>query len=493
MKQTGILHFANGRAFIGVPDEKQAESFKKQIGEGNYSWANRDYRQKQVNSNIEDAIPKPEDFLPFNFRHISATIVGGGTWKATDFSNEKVLKKVAGLLSNKPVMVNHEFETDNIVGANGDLKFVPSRTDDSGQFIPAGIEGPIWIDGKLHADICRKLAAFPVPHIQSVSITVVFEWEPSHDFKQNGEYDWYEFRDNLGQMVDGKMVCRVVTNVIECHETSLVWLGADPFAKILDSEGNPLNIEKSNVVSMSKATEDPLFSIYEKEGRLFVFDSEQSVKQVSFNKQNFSKTGDNGKNKEMNLIKLLTEKFGKTETELTADFIANLQVVAPTQKVVEATAYAKLETDLSEANTNLSTASKSLDVANTQLADYAKICKHEDVATLETEVGLENIIPFAKEQNQTLSAARVEAERLYKLSAGDKISNAMLSSIKTANLELANSYINQFGGKSLEVFGATCQKCGSKNISMRKSEPEGNSGATEQVIPSMAQYLHENK
>lgn len=486
MKKTGILHLANGRAYIGVPGESEVKELKKCFENGSFSWAQTDYRQTQVNPNIEDAIPKPEDFLPFNFRHISATIVGANSWKATDFSNEVVLKKAAKLLSNKPVMVNHSFEVSNIVGANGDLKFVARRTDENGNVIPAGIEGPVWIDGKLHADICRKLAAYPVPHIQSVSITVVFEWEPSHDFRENGEYDWWKFRENLGEMVDGRMVCRVVTDIFECHETSLVWLGADPFAKIIDSEGNLLNIEKSAVVSMSKPDNDPLFDLYEKEGRMFVWEDETTGKTVSYNKESYSKTSNNGKNNEMDLIKLLTEKFGKTKEEITADFIGGLQVIESNQKVVEATAYSKMESDLSEATTNLSN-------AQAQLADFSKICKHEEIESLETEIGLENIVTLAKDSAQTLSDARIEAERLYKLSAGENINEALLKSIQSANRELANSYIQQFGGKSLEVFGATCQKCGSTKITMRKSEPEGgNGGKTEQTIPSMAQMLHEN-
>lgn len=500
MKQTGILHLSNGRAFIGIPDEQQSISLKKSITNGSFSYAGEDYRQATINKDIADAIPKPEDFLPFNFRHLSATIVGAGSWKATDFTDEKVLKKAAKLLSFKPVMVNHQFETSNIIGANGELKFVKSRIQSDGTEIPGGIEGPIWIDGKLHADVCRKLAAFPVPHIQSVSVTIVFEWEPSHDFQRDGEYDWYGFRENLGTAVNGKMVCRKVTDVIEAYETSLVWLGADPFAKIMDSEGNLLNIEQSSVVSMSKPDSDPLFSIYESEGRMFIHEGESYSKKLSYSSDKYSKKGINGKNEEMEVLKLLAEKFGKTEKEITADFVGTLQLITPEQKVVEATAYSKMESDLTAATTGKETAEASLATAETdltevkgKLVEFEKICKHEDIATLETEVGVSNIVAYAKDAFKKLSASRAEAERLYKLSAGENITDAMLNSIKTANSELAESYVQQFGGKSMEAFGATCQKCGSDKISMRKTKPEGENKGAENSIPSMAQYLHDNQ
>jgi len=197
-----------------------------------FGWMSPDYRQVILaNDNIANAIAKPEDFIAFPFRHLSATIVGGGSWKATEFS-EKVLKAAADKFSFNPVFVNHEMETSNQVATNGQIKFVSKSGD-----VPGGLEGPIWVDGLLHPDITRKLTSFPVPTIQSVSVTITYNWEPSHEFTDtdNNVDDW-EFEKHIGSIVEGSMVRRIATLIIDSFETSFVWLGSDPFAKIVLSQ-----------------------------------------------------------------------------------------------------------------------------------------------------------------------------------------------------------------------------------------------------------------
>src|SRR5210317_758975 len=75
------------------------------------------------------------------------------------------------------------------------------------------------------------------PSVHSVSVTVTFEWKPSHKFE-----DENEFYGKLGTYDDkGELVRRVVTKIHAYHEISFVAHGADPYAqKIVDGKiANP--------------------------------------------------------------------------------------------------------------------------------------------------------------------------------------------------------------------------------------------------------------
>jgi len=197
--------------------------------------------------NMTDIMPKPEDFLEVPFRLISATIVGGGTWKATDFSGGTILKKSTPLLDGVPLYKDHETDTDNWVGLVNGVKWTNAFKNGDGTDVPGGIDGLVAIDIKTNPKVARGVA---MGAIFSNSVTVEFDWEMSHTF----ENEW-DFLSRLGQTgTDGKMIRRVVTGIHNYHESSLVWLGADPFAKAIDTDGNLKNIDISSVYSYTKAS-----------------------------------------------------------------------------------------------------------------------------------------------------------------------------------------------------------------------------------------------
>jgi len=457
-------------------------STKKKGNEISYGWTGEDYRQAIVSEGIENAIAQPEDFIGFPFRHLTATIVGAGTWKATEFS-EKVLRRSAKLLTHKPVFVNHTLETNNNVGANGQIKFVPA----SGN-IPAGLEGPIWIDGKLHQDITRKLSAFPVPSIQSVSVTVSYEWEPSHEFTDSsGDPDGWEFERQIGRMVDGKMVRRVVTKIIDFYETSLVWLGADPYAKILGDDGSPINVEWSNVVKKSSFEKDPLLDQYKKGGLMLVVDD-------SISKENIVKLKSAGddelerkrnlalKNEQINrkkmqdkLIAALAKKLGMDSTELTESHIDGIIIASPNHKT-ELDAAKKLAKDKGD---KLTLVQSELDAAKETIEEFSKICASDDLEEFSKEVALESVLETAKFGHKVLEAKREECIAKYKLSLGEgkEPNETMVETLKTCSVEVLDAHLEQYGSRALEDFGATCSKCGTGDyISMRSTVSEGDEG-----------------
>lgn len=452
-----------------------------------FSWDNEDYRQNQVNPDLGLAIPQEEDFLPYPFRHISATIVGGGTWKATDFP-EKVLKKSTPMLAFKPSYVNHNLETGNIVGVVGQTKWSPGFTMPDGTKVPPGIDAPIWVDGKLHTDLCRKLSAFPVPHIQSVSVTVVFEWEPSHVFEnREGEEDLWLFEMRIGQMVDGEMVRRVATKIVEYYETSFVWLGADPFAKILDANGKPLNIEKSAIVGMEKFDQDPLQQLYKDTGRYFVEEScisnnnkldlvkrilqkdSNSGKQNNTSKTSNSKTPGNNNNnnvqhnnKNMDLVNYLAQRLNKKPEEITEDFLKGMAIV-PTSEHTSLTALK----DKVESTENF-------DKIVGERDSYKSDLEAEQAQT-------ESNKPLVEFANSTLESAKENALKFYRLQlkGADEDPKAVELIERAANekdFETLETLTKQYGGATVNELEATCTSCGSTEVTFRTTEETDGEG-----------------
>ena len=103
-----------------------------------------------------DIVPKEEDFIEVTFRLISATTVGAGTWKATDFTNAKVLKASMDKLNGKPIYKDRETDLDNWVGVVKGTRW-SAETTENGVKIPAGIDGLMLIDAKTNPKIARGL------------------------------------------------------------------------------------------------------------------------------------------------------------------------------------------------------------------------------------------------------------------------------------------------------------------------------------------------
>lgn len=436
----------------------------------NFSWANEDYRQAVINEDINNAIAKQEDFLPFYFRHLSATIVGAWSWKATEFT-DSVLKKAATLLAYKPAYVNHELEIGNIVGVNGQISYVGASKAADGSIIPGGLEGPIWVDGKLHTDLCRKLTAFPVPHIQSVSVTVSYNWQPSHEFtNREGELDDWEFEMRVGTLgTDGKMVRRVVTEITDFYETSFVFLGADPYAKILDQDGKPFNIEKSAIVGAKMFDKDPLSDLYKQQNTMFLEENSLSKENIlHLNKSitnNFSKIGNSKNNSSMKKIALVGKKEDYAQDIIDALKEQNFEV-----SFIETKDNAS---ELQQLNADKTKLSNELKTATDKIVEFEKIAKHETLVELAKEVELSEVVTLAKFAKKTISARKEECVRLYKLSVGDGNEvEAVIDTINKANEEALDGFLKQYGSKTIETFGAKCKSCGSTEVSFRTSKNE---------------------
>jgi hypothetical protein len=468
---------------IGTADRllayARSEAERVRIGD-KYGWlSGSDYRPSVVADNVSNAISKPDEYFPFVFRHLSATIVGGGSWKATEFP-ALVLKAAASLLTNKPVFVNHELEISNLVGVNGNIEFVGGYKAEDGTDIPAGLEGPIWIDGLLHQDLTRKLSAFPVPHIQSVSVTVSYNWEPSHTFKnRDGQEDDWAFEMQIGSMVDGKMVRRVATEILDFVETSFVYLGADPFAKIIDAKGDPLNVEKSAIVGKSEFSKDPLMQLYKDESIMYIMEDDVNSKNLLYLKErinnSFSKSGkfSNQHSNTTNMDKLLAafaKKMGKEVSELSVEMIADFMFL-PT---AEHATLVQADKDFKALKPLNEKAVADLASAQTALSKFESICKTTELDALNTDIPFADVIGFAKLGKASMVAKKEEVIRLYKitLKADEKADDAILATFDKADDAALTAFIKQYGGTVVGQFAGHCKDCGSDKINYRSSQED---------------------
>ena len=181
----------------------------------------------------EQFTPEKDEFIEPVFRLLSNCIVSKN-YMPTEFPAD-VLKASMPLMVGQTVNCDHETNIGNAIGTVKEVFWQESYTVD-GHEIPAGINGVLKIDGKANPRIARGINMDP-PSIHSNSVTVQFEWKPSHNFK-----DPYEFWDKLGTYDDkGELVRRIATKIISYKETSLVSHGADPFAQKVDQNNHIVN------------------------------------------------------------------------------------------------------------------------------------------------------------------------------------------------------------------------------------------------------------
>jgi len=405
-------------------------------------------------------IPKKEDFYMFPFRHISATIVGGGSWKATDFSEGTVLKKSTSLLRDKPAYLNHIQMVGKEIGNVGETEWVPGYKNSNGDEVPGGIEAPFVIDGILNPELVRRMSS-PVSPITSASVTVLFDWEASHEFEFNGDFYWH-----LGEIIDDEMVRRIATKIIGYEESSLVWAGADPYAKMLSPNGELINIDHASMYAKNKFSDDPENRIYEPNRKYFVCDcfDDQKLLHLQNSALHFDKEQNDNLKMNKDLLELLASIFGTTAADIGTGKFSK----ADAEKVIAS----------KEAFTQMKTNAENFQkvTAEKEAADAKVVSLEAEIATIKAakttlEAEKTASAALAKVGTEVLEASKKEAKRLYGVFAGDKVDPTIEAEIDAAtSLEAVNAKLKLFGGKAVTEFGGHCAKCGSTDISFRSSK-----------------------
>lgn len=415
-------------------------------------WGSSNNANVFVPDAVSDILPKPEDFIGVKFRMLSATIVAGKTWRAVQFP-DNVLKASTKLINLKAVFLEHDSDPLNNVGKVIDPVWVSSTTE-NGVTIPAGIEATIMIDAKTNPKLVRSVLS---GGIYSNSVTVVFDWKPSHEFESDRE-----FANMIGRTAeDGKMIRRIATKVHAYHESSLVHLGADPYAKARTDDGTLLNVDTSNTHhdSFSKETEDIQKTVLER--NFYTTNCSLSKEILSLSRR---VNNNNKVDMEQELFDILLATLGLSDVkDITKDNLAKLKIGGTDEKFT-----ALLEKVKSTFLVEEDKVDEFLDGV-----DYTELKKGADTTELDSTIVTLTAEKIALETQlhafkAIVTDKKTEAKRLFTLSGSSD--DTLLSLVDKANVTELDALIQKFGDAAVNKFGGTCIKCNSKEISFRSSQ-----------------------
>lgn len=417
----------------------------------------------------DDIKPNDEDFIEPTYRMLSACIVAK-KYNPTDFSKPGVLKASMHLLLGQSVYPDHNSDVGNAIGSVKNVMWQDSFKQ-GGVIVPAGINGLLKIDGKSNPRIARGILMDP-PSIHSNSVTVQFEWEPSHTFEEP-----YEFYRKMGTYDDkGVMIRRVVTKIISYAETSLVSHGADPFAQKIKDNGqlNSIAYAKAQYygdTTMSNSEKNHLvdteinkmvyFGDYKnldslEDGNIStMINSEGHKTSVINNNQEESSNKENNNQKPTNIM---TEE--ELQLFLSSLFGNNSLSLSEGETISKDLVLTKIQ-ELREENNQLKTEKTGL-TAKAALAD-----KH-------------------------LGEVRNEAISNYSKLVGTNGDENILSllSADSTNLETLQSLSKTYQQQLDDKFPMSCSACGSKDVSRASSLKEvEDKGNTPGKVPSIAETV----
>lgn len=398
-------------------------------------------------------LPADEDYAFFPFRHISKTTVGAGTFQATDFSKGNILKDSVPLLSRKPAYTNHIIHVGSEIGILGEASWQNKSTNAKGEEIPAGINAPFVIDKKIFPQLVRKLNSPHGSPIDSASVTVAFMWEPSHDFEEPTDFYWH-----LGEMIDDKMVRRIAAEIMHYQESSMVWSGADPYAKYLDDKGyvpNPdvfRSIEKGKFANDQQAKE-AWYKEFLQKRHYYCLDSTVVNRVKHFNEsiQNYALSREQGRTQKEHFSNskqktsltmdeklkiLLAARMGVSTDELSEDLLKSFEFMKKTEKQ-------SLEKQVQQ-NAVLEAKVESLEQEKNRLTTKIQALETEQTANKE-------FVEFGK---KNLEHRRQEAKELYTKFSNGEPSDSILKSIEKWDLEVLEASMEAWGGSLLEKYGA---------------------------------------
>lgn len=471
------VHIGASGVPLSFSSKTDYDEFKKKCGGDvtaeSFSWIYNDPKFfKDVSKS--DVLPRPEDFMVVPFRLLSATIVGAGSWKATDFSNSDVLRESMPMLNNKPVFKEHNFDLDNWVGFVQGTTWAPaSDATKNGLTIPVppGINGMIAIDIKTNPKLARGVATGV---INSNSVTVVFDFEMSHDFSSEDEYF-----SQIGMVADdGKMVTRKVTRIREYYETSLVFLGADPFAKAFKEDGGLNDIDISNVRQEFMLKYPSFDGVDDKEKNRknyrIGFELTDGIISLSRNSAKQLEKPTEKPQKMKELIIAFIASFGQhfnlkagdepTEAQM-IEHMKKLSFEKDDDKAKTAELVAAGELFFTKAKETGGDSVKAITTVDA-LLEKVTFIKADDAKKLENIASLE---ANAKIGQDFLNLKREEGKRLYKLAAGSDKKDSVISMFDKATSDELDGLISLHTKSATAKFVPTCQKCQSHDVTFQSS------------------------
>lgn len=395
----------------------------------------------------EDLKPKDEDFVYPVFRALSEIIIN--KYGPIDFSKPGVLKKSMPLLVGQAMMVNH----DGIVGAEVGVVIDAvweRKKEYEGYTLPAGINIRQKLDGKSNPKLVRSVMMDP-PSVHSVSVTVAFKWDQSH-----GDMPSEDFWKNLGTYdANGKLISRVVTEIVRYDEVSFVTHGADPFAqKIVD--GTIVNPEYAK--------------------RVYQFSADIKERHTHFI---------DWKNFDFSQLSLTAEQTIPSESKITntnenqnnmnKQFLAFLiaQFAMPADST-EASVQEKLNAELPNIIKNAGESTvlkKKVETLENESGELKKKYEGAEIISAEQKEKLAKYDAMDAVMVKLMKSTQAETLRLYHLSVGgaEKADDGITKLISNATFDTLTSLSKQYSSIVEKTFVAECNDCHSHNISRSSS------------------------
>lgn len=438
---------------IALPSfsEKFYQASRVEVNKFGLFGSNTDYNTYYPDVTPEDVKPKDSEFIEPVFRMLSNCIVAKN-YMPTEFP-EDILKASMGLLLGQTVNCDHETEIGNAIGSVKEVSWQNAYTDETmGIEIPAGINAVLKIDAKANPRIARGIMMDP-PSIHSNSVTVQFEWKPSHSF----EKEW-EFYDKIGTIAeDGTMVRRIVTKIISYRETSLVSHGADPFAQIIKN-GKINNPQYAGATYYSFSDMPPMDekTLRSKIAYLDFKDIRSNDIMYNTSKPNYEGNQNPKIQNDMNeLQRFLDQLFSDGVLSLAEGSTPSMEVALSQVK------------DLVVAKNSLTQEKAKADQKISELQSEVTSLK-EQISANQAMVNI---------GTSHLSEVRSSAVASYKkLYGDDKVDQNILALLEadSTNIETLLSLKATYDAQLDEKFPMRCAKCGSHDVSRASSSIQGN-------------------
>ena len=438
---------------IALPSfsEKFYQASRVEVNKFGLFGSNTDYNTYYPDVTPEDVKPKDNEFIEPVFRMLSNCIVAKN-YMPTEFPKD-VLKASMGLLVGQTVNCDHETEIGNAIGSVKEVSWQNAYTDETmGIEIPAGINAVLKIDAKANPRIARGIMMDP-PSIHSNSVTVQFEWKPSHFF----EKEW-EFYNKIGTIAeDGTMVRRIVTKIISYKETSLVSHGADPFAQIIKN-GKINNPQYAGATYYSFSDMPPMDekTLRSKIAYLDFKDIRSNDIMYNTSKPNYEGNQNPKIQNDMNeLQKFLDQLFSDGVLSLAEGSTPSIEVALSQVK------------DLVVAKNSLTQEKAKADQKISELQSEVTSLK-EQISANQAMVNI-----GTNHLSEVRSSAIASYKKLY---GDDKVDQNILALLEadSTNIETLLSLKATYDAQLDEKFPMRCAKCGSHDVSRASSSIQGN-------------------
>lgn len=438
---------------IALPSfsEKFYQASRVEVNKFGLFGSNTDYNTYYPDVTPKDVKPKDSEFIEPVFRMLSNCIVAKN-YMPTEFPKD-VLKASMGLLVGQTVNCDHETEIGNAIGSVKEVSWQNAYTDETmGIEIPAGINAVLKIDAKANPRIARGIMMDP-PSIHSNSVTVQFEWKPSHSFEKEGE-----FYDKIGTIAkDGTMVRRIVTKIISYKETSLVSHGADPFAQIIKN-GKINNPQYAGATYYSFSDMPPMDekTLRSKIAYLDFKDIRSNDIMYNTSKPNYEGNQNPKIQNDMNeLQKFLDQLFSDGVLSLAEGSTPSIEVALSQVK------------DLVVAKNSLTQEKAKADQKISELQGEVTSLK-EQISANQAMVNI-----GTSHLSEVRSSAIASYKKLY---GDDKVDQNILALLEadSTNIETLLSLKATYDAQLDEKFPMRCAKCGSHDVSRASSSIQGN-------------------